>query len=204
MLSYVYEFLSTLFDKLRDREKINAIVLFGSAARGTQREDSDIDLFIDCEKQHEKEIRTVVHESLNEFELRATKSWHLRGIQNPIVPIIGTLAEGRWDELRKEIEGTGVYLYTTWQEPTKRKRVALLTYDLSKCKQKQKMRVLRKLYGYKNKKGRKTYAKEGLVTKLKGEKLQNGIIVTTAVYKSLAGEFRGKGIPFTKREFWAI
>lgn len=203
MLNYIYDFLSILFDKLKDKEAIKAIILFGSVARGAQRKDSDIDLFIDVKKSDIEKIRPIVQESLNEFELKAARSWHLKGIDNPLVPLVGALADARWSELHKEIASTGIVLYGVYQaERIGGKHAVLITYELKRCKQKQKMKILRTLYGYTNKKGKKKYVKEGLAASLRGEKIQNAILIGIASYKSLIMELRECKIPYTTREIW--
>ncbi|HLC53577.1 MAG TPA: nucleotidyltransferase domain-containing protein, partial [Candidatus Nanoarchaeia archaeon] len=69
MMQYIYDFLSIFFDKLKEKEKLTSIILFGSNARGNARKDSDIDIFIDTKNRDE--ISPIVKESLNEFEDKA-------------------------------------------------------------------------------------------------------------------------------------
>lgn len=203
MLSYIYDFLSIFFDKLKDKEKIKTIILFGSVARGTPRKDSDIDIFIDVEKFNQEEIRSVIQESLNEFELKAAKNWHLKGIDNPIVPIIGTLSDQRWSALNKEIANTGIILYRKHRSKhIEGKQKVLVTYKLAKCRQKHKMRILRKLYGYILKKGKKQYIKSGLLASFKGEKISNALLIDSTYIKILVKELRALKIPFTTRNLW--
>lgn len=203
MLNYIYDFLSIIFDKLKDKERIKSIILFGSTARGTQRKDSDIDLFIDCKKSEEQEIRLIVQESLNEFELKASKSWNLKGIKYPIIPIIGDIEETRWSELHKEISNTGIILYGTYlAKSINRKHHVLITYNLTKCSQKKKMKILRNFYGYANKKGKKKYVKSGLVTSLNGEKIQNSIMIDISSHKKILEEIKKNKIPYTIRDLW--
>ena len=39
---------------------VRSVILFGSTARGTAREDSDVDLFIDCDRKAERAVWKVV------------------------------------------------------------------------------------------------------------------------------------------------
>ena len=70
MFEYVYDFLSLLFDKMKRRNKIKAVILFGSAARNTAQKSSDVDIFIDVDKKDKPEVDEIVKESLNEFEIK--------------------------------------------------------------------------------------------------------------------------------------
>ena len=203
MMQYLYDFLTILFDKLKQKDKIRNIILFGSFARGDNRKDSDIDIFIDVIARDKTEIDRIVKESLNEFELKATKSWNLRGIKNPIVPIIDDINIDRWRELKEEILTYGIILYGRFMNNDKKnKNFVLIEYDLSKIKQKDKMAVLRKLYGYKIKKGKKIYKQEGLVSELRAEKLLNSLLVNINNYKKIIGLFRENRIPMKIRRVW--
>src|SRR3990167_3686226 len=120
MHSYIYDFLSIVFDKLKDSEKIKGIILFGSFARGNPRKDSDIDLFIDVEEKNKEEIEKHVRESLNEFELKSSKSWKLKGLNNAIVPIVDSLDKDQWRELKRDISSYGLTLYGKYRSYLKR------------------------------------------------------------------------------------
>src|SRR3989338_2312660 len=203
MHSYIYYFLSLIFDKLKDSEKIKGIILFGSFARGNPRKDSDIDLFIDVEEKNKEEIEKHVRESLNEFELKSSKSWKLKGINNAIVPIVDSLDKDQWRELKRDISSYGLTLYGKYRSYLKGNRHAvLIEYDLKKLKQKNKMAALRRLYGYKIRKGKKTYSQKGLTTEVKGEKIQNGILVSIDNYKKVIDELRRMRVQIKVREVW--
>ena len=203
MIQYVYDFLSILFDKLKDKEKIRAVILFGSLARGNQRKDSDIDLFIDIIKDNKEEVQQIVKESIDEFELKSIKTWHLKNIKNSIAPIIDDLSSSKWTELRREISSYGILLYGKYKSNiTKNKQSVLIEYDLSKSRQKDKMRLLRKLYGYQIKKGKKSYSQEGLNSKIKGEKLNNSIIADIENYKLIANLLKEHKIPMKLRTLY--
>ncbi|MEK6825294.1 MAG: nucleotidyltransferase domain-containing protein [Nanoarchaeota archaeon] len=178
MLAYVYDFLSVFFDKLKDREKIRSITLFGSVARGEQKKDSDVDLFIDInDNKLIGEIQSFCREAVNEFELRSEKTWKLRGITLPLSVLVGDLQSEQWNELRRELTAYGILIYGKCSFEKREGDNVLISYDLSSLKQHQKMAVLRELYGYTLKKGKKVYRREGIVSSLNIDKLSNVLFV---------------------------
>ena len=203
MLSYIYDFLSILFDKLKEKEKIRNVILFGSFARGDQRKDSDIDLFIDIDEKNKEEISNLIKESIKEFEIKAEKSWRLKGIQNQISPIVDNINLEKWKPLKEEIQIYGITLYGKYAAlPEKLNHSILVEYHLSKIKQKDKMKIIRKLSGYKIKKDKKTYIQEGLIKSLEGEKLSDIIIMPMEKYKPLLDFLRKNKISAKLREIY--
>lgn len=200
MLFYVYDFLSILFDKLKDGNKIKNISLFGSFARGNPRKDSDIDLFIDVKESDKDEISSITKEAINEFELKVQKTWKLKGITNAIVPIIDNLDLERWNELRKEISIYGIILYERYNIKISKDKKIIINYNLSKLKQKEKMRVIRKLLGYQIKKGNKIYSQTGLIEELGAEKFDNLLLASPSNYKSIIKMLREYNVPVKIRE----
>jgi len=57
------------------------------------------------------------------------------------------------------------------------KHYMLLSFTLKNLSQKDKVKVLRKLYGYKEKKGRKLYRHQGLSSNLNAKKLGSNVII---------------------------
>lgn len=205
MISYIYDFLSILFDKTKEKDKIRTIMLFGSFARGNPRKDSDIDIFIDVVDKDKEEISEIVREALDEFELKATKTWHQRGIKNAIVPITDNILKEQWSELRKDIAIYGKVLYGKYRaESANGKHAILIEYDLTKIKQKEKVRVLRKLYGYRLKKGKKEYVQQGLASQVKGEKIKNAFLVEISDYQRIIEFLKENKIPKKIREIWVV
>ncbi len=186
MLAYIYDFLSILFDKVKEREKIRNIILFGSFARGNPRKESDIDLFIDVEGRNKAEVEALVRESVNEFELKIERTWKLKGVTNPIVPIVDDLNKEQWKELKQEMQSYSLVLYGRYSESEKDTEPSILIkYDLSKLKQKDKMKVIRKLHGYTLQRGKKVYRKEGIINDLKAEKISNAILTNQENYRTI-------------------
>lgn len=203
MIQYIYDFLSILFDKLKEKEKIKRIILFGSFARGNPKKDSDVDIFIDVEEKNKNEINVLVKESLNEFEIKLEKSWKLKKVTNQISPIIDDLNLERWNELRRELGINGITLYGKFEgKPEKNKHLVLITYDLSKLNQKNKMKIIRNLFGYSLKKGRKNYVQQGALKKIGAERISNGILVDIGKYKEIVEILRKHKIPIKIEDLW--
>lgn len=203
MLQYIYDFLSILFDKLKDKDKIRNIVLFGSFARGNQRKDSDIDLFIDVTIKNKDEVSKIVNESLKEFEVKSTRTWRIKGISNILVPVVDDLSSEKWRELKRELSSYGITLYGNYQaEIKKSKHQVIIEYNLSKIKQKNKVKLLRSIYGYKLKKNRKIYTQKGILEEIKGSKISNAILVDIKDHKNVLNIFKNAKIPIKIREIW--
>lgn len=194
MIEYIYDFLTTFFEKLKEEEKIKNIILFGSFARGNQRKDSDIDLFINIEKKDKNHVEETIKESINEFELKSEKTWKLKGITNPIVPIVDDLDSEQWQELKNEISHYGIALYSQHKE--KNEKNVLIKYNINKLKQKDKMKIIRELFGYKIKQKKKIYEKKGLVEKIKAEKIDSAILINRNDSKKVIDTLKTKNVPY--------
>jgi len=173
LLSYVYDFISILQLNIKSIRSIKSIILFGSIAREDYDEESDIDIFIDLEKDI-KEVEELVNYSINQFEIKARETWHLKGIKNPIKCITGSLDGKEWSELRKEIISNNIVLYgSTSCKEEELKPYYLFQYSLKRLSQKKRMDFLRKMNGYRSKKEKKVYVHNGLLDEVKGIKLEN-------------------------------
>lgn len=195
MIAYIYDFLIIFFEKLKEKEKIRNIILFGSVARGNQGKNSDIDLFIDINKKDKKYIEEIIKESLNEFELKLEKTWKLKGIDNPIVPIVDDLETEQWKELKNEISNYGILLYGSYKKIEERKKI-IIKYEINKLKQKNKMKIIRNLFGYKLKQKNKAYEKRGLISKIKAEKISSAILSDKGNYKEIIKILKENKVPF--------
>ena len=75
------------------------------------------------------------------------------------------------------------------------RKFVLMEYDLSKLKQKDKMKIIRSLSGYKLKRGKKVYEQMGLIEKLNAEKISNSILVDALNYKEIYNLLKKERIP---------
>jgi len=177
LVSYTYDFISQLIENKIILKSVRRIILFGSVIRGDFTDKSDIDIFIDV-KDSDNEIKNIVKKELDKFEVRAKKSWHLRGIDIPIKVVVGDLREERWLELKEDILSYGRIIYGKFEEsPEKVTHKILISYDIKKLNQKTKMSFIRKLSGYSLKKGKKEYIQKGLLDSAKGEKIGTNVIM---------------------------
>lgn len=199
--SYIYDFVSLLFEYEDIRENVRRVVLFGSVASGEYDENSDVDLFIDTSKE---EIGDEVEEAKKRFGEKIQNKWSLRGMENPISCIVGNLEDGRWDDLREDIISKGITLYGKYEQlPKKLEHFSLFTYSLSELSQSEKMKIIRKLFGYRTKKQGEVYKKVGIVKKSGGKKLASNILlVPVKETKKIKEIFSNFGITPKIREVW--
>ena len=60
LISYALDFASFIVQNLKELDKVQSIILFGSAARDEAEKDSDVDIFVEVtsnEKNIEKEVK---------------------------------------------------------------------------------------------------------------------------------------------------
>lgn len=173
--AYASYFISYLLTNLKDVDKIDNIILFGSVAKGDYTKNSDVDIFIETKKGNAKFSKEILS-ILNEFyKSREALYFKVKGVENKINLIIGKLDE--WGEIKKSIDGTGIVLYGKYV-PTgiKGKKYALIFWDNIG---KNRGAFLNKLYGFKVK--NKFY--KGLVEQLNGKKCGKSNIMVPIQYK---------------------
>ena len=204
ILSYVYDFISFVFEKDMKKD-IRRIVLFGSTASGEHDEESDVDIFIDIwDEKHKNRIEKTIRSELGKFEDKASRLWHPRGVKNSISIIVGNLEGGRWQNLRHDMISNGIVLFGSFEKtPDNLKHMALISFSLRKIKQAAKMKIIRKLYGYSIKKGGKVYLQEGLLATAGGIKLApNSVMVPIEKTKEFRKMLSRHNVTFEIREVW--
>jgi predicted nucleotidyltransferase len=206
ILAYIYDFISFLFEKDLKKE-IKSIIVYGSVASQEYDEESDIDIFIDIwDKNKKKEIEKKVKEQLNKFEDISARIWNPRGISNNFSIIIDDLNSSKWENLRQDIISNGLLIFGKFnKDPEKTQHKALFTFALNKLSQQKKMKFIRDLYGYKQKKpDKKTpYKKQGILESQGGIKLsQNSILIPIEKTKEFRELFSKFKITPEIREVW--
>ncbi len=203
--SYVYDFLSILYENIDLLNKIDSIILFGSVAQKTYDQNSDIDLFINLKNLSEKKtVEAEIKAALTQFEIKCENTWTLKQIDFIVKPIIGRLDENRWKGLQDEISSTAVVLFGQYNfKPDNLKHYALLTYSLNELKQGDKMNLIRKLYGYSIKKEKKEYKMKGLLEMVGGLKINaNTILLPVNQSNEIRKLFDKFKTPIKFKEVW--
>ena len=204
IIAYVYDFLSMIFEN-EIKEKIKEIILFGSVAKESFDKKSDIDLFFDIkDKKDEEEAEEKLKSILKSFEVKAEKTWALKKIKFPIRFVVGSLKDETWRNLRDEIISSGILLYGQYKEmPEKLNHNYLFYYSLSNLSRKNKMRIIRKMFGYSLKREKKEYEQEGFLKEIGGLKLgSNTILVPSQEALKIKKVFKDFKINYRIIESW--
>ena len=167
--AYASYFSSYLLANLKEKESIEKIILFGSAARDEATKESDVDIFIEVKKETQK-IKNEIEKILENFyKSRESLLFKSKGIDNKINLIIGKL--DKWRDLGKSIESTGIVLYGKYvpSDITGKKHIVIFWDKIEK----NRGAFLNKIYGVKIK--GKHYL--GLMEKLGGKKSGKSSII---------------------------
>lgn len=200
IISYAMQFSSFLIEKKKISEKINKIILFGSALSENFDEESDIDIFIDTDDSIKKEIENELYAFTKS---KYTENWELKGLKNEISLKIGKLNE--WKDLKREILSNSLILYGKYiSKPEKLKPFAIIKIVTSNFSRKRQVSLWRKFYGYSQKVGKKVYTKKGLLSVANGKKLEKGIVIvpyenSDKIYKFLDSQ----KINYETYEIWS-
>lgn len=188
LVSYAESFAAFLLRDKNIPENISRIILFGSVARGDFDKESDIDIFIETglnEKLLQKQLSLFNGSKINEY-------YRLSGIRNEIVLKVGKLE--KWKGLHESIAENGIILYGKYEEkPTGLLHFTLFKISVEKRKFSSKVKIWRKLYGYKQKVGKKTYASRGLLQELDAVKVAKGIFLVPFYNRQKTLDFLDKG-----------
>lgn len=168
LISYALDFTSFLLQKIKDKNNIKNVILFGSVAREEAGKESDVDLFVDVVKENkdlEKEINSIAGKFYDSAKFK--RYWQLLDTKNEISLTIGKLDQ--WKELKPSIVSNGIVLYGKFKPETSGKPKVLFVWENISPNSK---RVLfnKQLFGYKQ--HGKFYS--GLVQKYNGERLGKG------------------------------
>ena len=201
LYSYVYDFVSQLMERLKTGT-VRQIILFGSVARDDFDKESDVDIFIDTNK--EKDVEKIAKAMVNEFYAHSKHTWTLRGVENQLNVIVGDLENDKWSSLRREIVSNGISVYGQYKElPKNMKHGVLITYDASKLKPKEKAKFSRELLGYRLIQNKKEYNIQGLIQKLDGIKIsKNVMLVPKEQHKEIYDFIKRSKVKFEIREVW--
>ncbi len=194
LIAMCYAYVSYLFREKNVEDKIKKISLFGSVARGDFDKESDIDLFIDVEKKDEIVIKKTSQNALKKIYAIEGKKWELKGIVNLLSVKVGKLEE--WD-LKESIEREGIILFSQ-SIGTKMQKYLLFSFVPSK-KQKERIRVIRKLFG----RTEKEYQEQGLVQKYNGKIISPRVFIVPALaLKEITQFLAAEKVHYEFEEIW--
>ena len=177
ILAFTQDFVSFLIEDLEGIESIDKIILFGSTARQSADINSDIDIFIDTRnKGLEKKIYLIRDKFYN--SIKYLKYWKLQGIKNKLNVHIGEL--DKWD-LKRSIISDGITLFGKYEEKPKSIAYSLFKINLTANRNK-KVGMWRKIYGYKQKVGKKVYDIKGLIERYGGKKLAPTLFIVPLLH----------------------
>jgi predicted nucleotidyltransferase len=170
---------------LVERVKVDRIILFGSVASGNFDKESDIDLFVESDKRNKKKIESLLelYKKSKEYE-----KYKLDGIEKEISVKSGKLSE--WKGLERSIISNGILLYGRYiGKADKLEQRVLFVVDFGKRTKAEKIKIWRKVYGYKQKVGKKVYTSEGLAERKLGRgafivSLENAVKVKSILLKN--------------------
>lgn len=187
LVSYAMSFAAFLLRESHVSENISKIILFGSVARGDFDKESDVDIFVDTNLQDR-----IIQKQLDLFNKSKIKEiYNLKGIKNEIVLKIGSL--DKWRGLRESIAEDGIALYGKYEEkPKQLNHFTLFRISVEKRIFSSKVRIWRKLYGYKQKVGEKVYESKGLLQGLSCVRLSNGIFLAPFAHRQKIIDFLDK------------
>ena len=170
LTAYALDFVSYL---ILQENKIDKIILFGSAARGDYNKDSDIDIFI-----HSQDFKGL-KEKIGKIEKAFLSSgrinkWKRMGIKNEFSFIAGDINQKKWVELKESMLQHAYVLFDRFTESEKYlKPYALIKWHLDSKDAKKRVKLSRKLYGYSMKD--KRY--KGILEELPATKIGNATVI---------------------------
>ncbi len=202
-IPYAYDFVSLIFDNPEARKHIRHAILFGSAATGEMDRKSDVDIFIDVPGAAVERIEPAVKDAEKRFFLSVDRKWSLLGIINPVRYIIDDIEAYQWKEIRSEIISTGIVLYGKYEGLKEGlKHYALFIYSLSGLEQNKKMAFIREMFGYRLRKGKKTYETKGLLAEIGGSKLGRSLLIPVGKARVIQKRMAAYSIKHEIREIW--
>lgn len=196
ILAYASTFVTYLIRTLQDDIKqIDAIIIYGSVAKGEASIESDVDLFIDTKN---KKLGEKVEEIANGFlDSREAVLFKIEGIGNEINVKVGELP--KWKDLHHSIMNSGIVLWQKYKAekiPENTKHNHLFFWDKIG---KNRGAFLNILYGYTI--GKKKY--KGLVQKRGGIRTgKSSILVPAEHQEEFITLFKKYKVRVRQKEVW--
>ena len=184
-IAYAQNALSFVFLDSSINNLIKRTYLYGSAVRSELSEDSDVDIFIDCDAEKEETVERIAKAALSRFyKSKDFEKWKLYKFNYPISIQAGNFMEWR---LKTSVMAEGILLYSKNPEVLPAERKVLFVYNLPKNKKKY-LHFTRKLFGRKE----KGYKDKGLLGEVDGQKIGANVIVAQKESQQKITEFMHK------------
>lgn len=195
-IAYAQNALSFIFLQNEVKDKINSAYLYGSAVRGELSKESDIDIFIDCGPEHEKDVEAMAKSAVSMFySSNDFNKWKIFKFTPRISIQVGQFM--RW-ELKTSILAEGILLYSKKPERLPATRKVLFTLQLPK-KKKNYLNLTRALYGRKE----HGYKEHGFLKEVRGDKIgSNVIIIPKESQQKTMQLLQSRAISYSMKEIW--
>ena len=191
LISLAMNFSSFLIGQM----DVKSIILFGSVAKNNFDSESDIDIFVECNKKEEKKIENVLELY---WKTEEYKKFRLEGIKNEITLKSGRLNE--WKDLKRSIISGGIVLYGSYHGiPDKLNHKLLFLLNLKGISRAVKIKVWRNLYGYKQKVGKRVYVSKGKVEERLG---RGAFLVPIQDSQEVIGYLKKNKINYSLFDVW--
>lgn len=186
LISVAYSFLGYLFQE-KESKLIKKVFLFGSVSRGDFDKNSDINLFIDSDK----DLSSLCSRILKKFYNLEGKKLEYKGIHNKLSVKSGNMKE--WS-LKEVLERDSLVLYSN-SAINLSKSVLFSIEPINN--QTKRIRVMRTLFG------RIEYKTSGIIGEYKGKKIAPTVfIVNYNGLKEIASYLTKEKVRFEIREIW--
>ncbi|MBL7206775.1 MAG: nucleotidyltransferase domain-containing protein [Candidatus Aenigmarchaeota archaeon] len=174
--AYALSFTSFLLRELKKPSKINSIILYGSVAKSISTDESDVDIFIDVEKET-KNLKMEIQYVLERFyKSKEAIIFKTIGIDNEIK--LKTSKLDKWEDLKRSIMSEGIVLWGKFESGKPRKTKHMVIFHWDKI-EKNRGAFLNKIYGYRT--GGILY--RGLLSGIDGSKLGKSCIMVPIKYR---------------------
>lgn len=184
-IAYAQNALSFIFLDSSINNFIKGIYLYGSAVRGELTDESDIDMFIDCDAKKENTVEGIAKAALSRFyKSKDFDKWRIFKFDYEISFQAGDL---RTWQLKTSIIAEGILLYSKKAEIFPAERKVMFTYELPK-KKNQYLHFIRDLFGRKE----EGYKDLGLLGELNGKRISANLIIVPKENQQRITEFMQK------------
>lgn len=193
-IAYAQNAISFIFLNPEAGKAINGIYLFGSAVRGELTNESDIDIFIDCDIKKEELIEKLSKVGiLNFYRSKDFEKWKVLKFNYPLSVKVGDI--NTW-HLKSSIMSEGILLYSKKISIVPLERMILFVYTLPKIKKKY-LHFIRLLYGRKE----KGYKGEGFLREVNGKRIGTNTFIVPKENQQIVMKFMQKeNIDYSMKE----